>query len=319
MLFVSLAGPAHQPHADGRRRARGAREALRPETVSYVRTIDDLPLGVQILFSFALVNLFLGLFNLLPIPPLDGSALHRALAARSVAAHLVPVPARTGSSCSSCSCSRPGIISDVPRSLRRTTCRLRVLSPGDERAVHLSRRFFGALRPGPPRRRRRRVGGIGARPRRASRCGSASPITTAAMRSASRATCEARARGHALRRRPAVDLGRAAARHRQARRAVSACSAGWWPRSPAPPRATTWPTPWSEKSGFTRRVGLYLRHPELGADRIRLAGGPRKRRAGPPPTTTPSTGPTTSASPTSSSAPSTPPTTTDASQSSRSS
>jgi hypothetical protein len=34
--------------------------------------------------------------------------------------------------------------------------------------------------------------------------------------------------------------------------------------------------PWSEKSGFTRRVGLYLRHPELGADRIRLAGGPEE-------------------------------------------
>ncbi len=31
---------------------------------------------------------------------------------------------------------------------------------------------------------------------------------------------------------------------------------------------------WSERSGFTRRVGLYLRHPEIGADRIRLAGGP---------------------------------------------
>ncbi len=30
---------------------------------------------------------------------------------------------------------------------------------------------------------------------------------------------------------------------------------------------------WSGRSGFTRRVGLYLRHPELGADRIRLAGG----------------------------------------------
>ncbi len=33
---------------------------------------------------------------------------------------------------------------------------------------------------------------------------------------------------------------------------------------------------WSERSGFTRRVGLYLRHPELGADRIRLAGGPEE-------------------------------------------
>jgi len=32
-------------------------------------------LVVQIAFAFAVVNLFLGLFNLLPIPPLDGSAL----------------------------------------------------------------------------------------------------------------------------------------------------------------------------------------------------------------------------------------------------
>ncbi|MFI5054265.1 MAG: HD domain-containing protein [Acidimicrobiia bacterium] len=33
---------------------------------------------------------------------------------------------------------------------------------------------------------------------------------------------------------------------------------------------------WSDSLGFTRRVGLYLRHPELGADRIRLAGGPEE-------------------------------------------
>jgi predicted HD phosphohydrolase len=31
---------------------------------------------------------------------------------------------------------------------------------------------------------------------------------------------------------------------------------------------------WSARQGFTRRVGLYLRHAELGADRIRLAQGP---------------------------------------------
>jgi hypothetical protein len=30
---------------------------------------------------------------------------------------------------------------------------------------------------------------------------------------------------------------------------------------------------WSEKRGITRRVGLYLRHGELGADRIRMVGG----------------------------------------------
>ena len=36
---------------------------------------------------------------------------------------------------------------------------------------------------------------------------------------------------------------------------------------------------WSQRGGFTRRVGLYLRHPELGADRIRLAGGPEEAAA----------------------------------------
>ena len=30
---------------------------------------------------------------------------------------------------------------------------------------------------------------------------------------------------------------------------------------------------WSAKRGITRKVGLYLRHPELGADRIRMCGG----------------------------------------------
>jgi hypothetical protein len=33
---------------------------------------------------------------------------------------------------------------------------------------------------------------------------------------------------------------------------------------------------WSQSRGFTRRVGLYLDHAELGADRIRLAGGPEE-------------------------------------------
>jgi Zn-dependent protease len=36
---------------------------------------DSPDLAVQIFFAFAVVNLFLGLFNFLPIPPLDGSAL----------------------------------------------------------------------------------------------------------------------------------------------------------------------------------------------------------------------------------------------------
>jgi hypothetical protein len=33
---------------------------------------------------------------------------------------------------------------------------------------------------------------------------------------------------------------------------------------------------WSARRGFTRQVGLYLRHPELGAERIRLVGGPEE-------------------------------------------
>jgi hypothetical protein len=34
-----------------------------------------------------------------------------------------------------------------------------------------------------------------------------------------------------------------------------------------------WAEVWSTKRGVTRRVGLYLRHPELGASRIRVVGG----------------------------------------------
>jgi Zn-dependent protease len=37
--------------------------------------LEDFPLTFQIAFTFALTNLFLGVFNLLPIPPLDGSSL----------------------------------------------------------------------------------------------------------------------------------------------------------------------------------------------------------------------------------------------------
>jgi hypothetical protein len=35
-------------------------------------------------------------------------------------------------------------------------------------------------------------------------------------------------------------------------------------------------TVWSGKRGITRRFGLYLRHPELGAEHIRVAGGPEE-------------------------------------------
>jgi Zn-dependent protease len=72
MLYVSLAGPATNflLMIVSALAARAAYHSVNP-----VSFIDQLPIGIQILFSFALVNLFLGLFNLLPIPPLDGSSL----------------------------------------------------------------------------------------------------------------------------------------------------------------------------------------------------------------------------------------------------
>jgi Zn-dependent protease len=75
MVFVSLAGPttnfllmgiaavAARLMVEGGADLHGSFEHLRGDIV------------LEILFLFALVNLLLGLFNLLPIPPLDGSAL----------------------------------------------------------------------------------------------------------------------------------------------------------------------------------------------------------------------------------------------------
>jgi Zn-dependent protease len=72
MLFVSLAGPA--TNLSLMLAAAVGAKALY-ENGPQVTFYEQLPLGTRILFSFAVVNLFLGLFNLLPIPPLDGSAL----------------------------------------------------------------------------------------------------------------------------------------------------------------------------------------------------------------------------------------------------
>ena len=83
-------GDELRAHGRRRRSPRGRSSTLhrRPSSSS-----TDLPLASRILFSFALVNLFLGLFNLLPIPPLDGSALIERVLPEAVAARLVPVPA----------------------------------------------------------------------------------------------------------------------------------------------------------------------------------------------------------------------------------
>jgi Zn-dependent protease len=72
MLYVSLAGPASNflLMVASALAARSAYASIHP-----VQYYDQLPLGVLILFLFAVVNLFLGLFNLLPVPPLDGSSI----------------------------------------------------------------------------------------------------------------------------------------------------------------------------------------------------------------------------------------------------
>jgi Zn-dependent protease len=77
MLTVSLAGPATNMVL----MVSAALVARSLYTPSFgVLTIADLPLPVLSALLFAEVNLFLGVFNFLPIPPLDGSAmLERAL------------------------------------------------------------------------------------------------------------------------------------------------------------------------------------------------------------------------------------------------
>jgi Zn-dependent protease len=73
MLFVGLAGPFSN-FALMVLAAVAARAAYGAYTGDASR-IADLPLLIQVLLFFALGNLLLGLFNLLPIPPLDGSSL----------------------------------------------------------------------------------------------------------------------------------------------------------------------------------------------------------------------------------------------------
>ena len=83
MLWVSLAGPFTN-FALCAAAATAARLAYpTPRVSAGVLAFAEQPLGFRVLFSFAFVNLALGLFNLLPIPPLDGSSLvERVLPAR---------------------------------------------------------------------------------------------------------------------------------------------------------------------------------------------------------------------------------------------
>lgn len=78
MLIVSFAGPATNLAL-----AVGAALVARTQYLAngpFFGLVSDLPLRVLIPLRFAEVNLFLAIFNFLPIPPLDGAALiERAL------------------------------------------------------------------------------------------------------------------------------------------------------------------------------------------------------------------------------------------------
>ncbi len=78
MVYVGLAGPTTNflLMAASAFAARLAYHSISPSGTF----IYDLPLVLQLLYWFAYANLLLGLFNLLPVPPLDGSSLvERAL------------------------------------------------------------------------------------------------------------------------------------------------------------------------------------------------------------------------------------------------
>ena len=77
MLLVSLAGPATNLSLM-LVAAYVARALYKPSqlaTLLGVVSLSELSLPVLVALIFAQVNLFLGVLNLLPIPPLDGSAL----------------------------------------------------------------------------------------------------------------------------------------------------------------------------------------------------------------------------------------------------
>jgi Zn-dependent protease len=74
MLLVSLAGPATNLSLM-LVAAVVARVLFKPGFYPLGLRLQDLTLPVLVALIFAQVNLFLGVLNLLPIPPLDGSAL----------------------------------------------------------------------------------------------------------------------------------------------------------------------------------------------------------------------------------------------------
>ncbi len=73
-LWVSLAGPATNLFLMSIA-ALAAHFVFRGIDNARFVSLSETPIEFRILFLFAIVNLSLGVFNLLPIPPLDGSAI----------------------------------------------------------------------------------------------------------------------------------------------------------------------------------------------------------------------------------------------------
>jgi hypothetical protein len=133
---------------------------------------------------------------------------------------------------------------------------------------HLARRFFGSLRPGGPSKSDEAwvVGVLGSGElelwRRMSGAdrrhavGVARRVSSALGADGATAPVLAAALLH--------DVGKVASGLGTYGRVVATVAGGAAGRSSA--------QAWSERGGFTRRVGLYLRHPELGADMLVIAG-----------------------------------------------
>lgn len=136
-----------------------------------------------------------------------------------------------------------------------------------KRARHLTRRFFGSLRPGGPTRtddewvRSQLIAG---------EVGLWQRMSGPDRRHAAATAREVDETLGPLATRPVLaaallhDVGKTASGLRTYGRVVATLAAAVAGRDTA--------EAWSTQRGFTRRVGLYLRHPEIGADLLAMAG-----------------------------------------------